>query len=329
MSASRRRLLCLAMVAALGSLSLAHAQKLPAGKTVRIVVPYAAGGTTDVLARQVARGMADVLGMPVVVDNRPGGAGTIAGGFVVSQPADGLTLLLGGLEIATAPSLVAQKTFVPTRDLAGVSGLTLGPLVLLVNPQKTSARTIQELIAQAKANPGTMTFASAGNGNVTHLFGQIFARTARVDIRHVPYRGAAPALTDLQGGVVTFMMAGTGSVQQLVANGNLRALAVTGKDPAAAGFPGLPTFADAGVPMPETDAGAWTGLFAPRGTPKETIDQLHQAISKVLAQPALKSQLAAIGLATEAMAPEVLQAHLTSQTQVWGQFIAQAGIKAE
>lgn len=297
MSASRRQLLALAFTAALGCAPLAQAQKLPAGKTVRIVVPYAAGGTTDVLARQVARGLADVLGQPVVVENRPGGAGTIAGGYVVSQPADGLTLMVGGLEIATAPSLVAQKTFVPTRDLAGVSGLTLGPLVMLVNPQKTSARTVAELVAQAKANPGALTFASAGNGNVTHLFGQIFARTAGVDMRHVPYRGAAPALTDLQGGQVTMMMAGTGSVQQLVASGNLRALAVTGKDPAGAGFPGVPSFADAGLPMPETDAGAWTGLFAPKGTPKETIDQLHQAVSRVMAQPALKSQLAAIGLA--------------------------------
>ena len=329
MPASRRQLLSLAMLAALGAAPAAQAQRLPAGKTVRIVVPYAAGGTTDVLARQVAKGMADVLGLPVVVDNRPGGAGTIAGGYVVSQPADGLTLLLGGLEIATAPSLMAQRTFVPTRDLAGVSGLTLGPLVLLVNPQKTSARTVQELVALAKASPGAMTFASAGNGNVTHLFGQIFARTAGIDMRHVPYRGAAQALTDLQGGQVTMMMAGTGSVQQLVASGSLRALAVTGKDPAGAGFPGVPTFADAGVSMPETDAGAWTGLFAPRGTPRETIEQLHQAVTKVLAQSALRSQLAAIGLATEAMAPDALQAHLASQTQVWGQIIAQAGIKAE
>lgn len=329
MTASRRQLLALAFAAALGGAPMAQAQKLPAGKTVRIVVPYAAGGTTDVLARQVARGLADVLGQPVVVDNRPGGAGTIAGSYVVSQPADGLTLMVGGLEIATAPSLVAQKTFVPTRDLAGVSGLTLGPLVMLVNPQKTGARTVAELVAQAKANPGALTFASAGNGNVTHLFGQIFARTAGVDMRHVPYRGAAPALTDLQGGQVTMMMAGTGSVQQLVASGNLRALAVTGKDPAGAGFPGVPSFADAGLPMPETDAGAWTGLFAPKGTPKETIDQLHQAVSRVMAQPALKSQLAAIGLASEAMAPDTLQSHLASQTQVWGQIIAQAGIKAE
>lgn len=329
MPTTRRQLLTWSLMTVLGSAPLAHAQPIPAGKAVRIVVPYAAGGTTDVLARQVARGLAEVLGQPVVVENRPGGAGTIAGGYVVSQPADGLTLLLGGMEIATAPSLVAQRSFLATRDLLGVSGLTLGPLVLLVNPQKTSARTLQELITQAKSAAGSMTFASAGNGNVTHLFGQIFARTAGADIRHVPYRGAAPALTDLQGGQVTMMMAGTGSVQQLVANGNLRALAVTGKDAAAAGFPGVPTFAQAGLPMPETDAGAWTGLFAPKGTPKETLDQLHQAVARVLAQPALKSQLAAIGLATEAMTPDALQAHLASQTLVWAQIIAQAGIKAE
>lgn len=329
MPVSRRPLLALALFALFGAATAAQAQKLAPGKPVHIVVPYAAGGTTDVLSRLVAKGLADAIGQPVIVDNKPGGAGTIAGSYVAGQPADGLTLLVGGLEMATAPSLVAQKSFVPTRDLTGVAGLTLGPLVLLVNPQKTAAKTLSELIAQAKAQPGTLTFASAGNGNVTHLFGQIFAHTAGLDLRHVPYRGAAPALTDLQGGQVTMMMAGTGSVQQLVASGQLRALAVTGKDAAGAGFPGVPTFAEAGLPMPETDAGAWTGLFAPKGTPLEAINQLQQAVAKVLAQPELKERFATIGLAPEPMAPEALQARLASQTRVWRQIIAQSGIRAE
>ncbi|MDB5859392.1 MAG: LacI family transcriptional regulator [Ramlibacter sp.] len=325
----RRHLMALALAAAAGLATPAFAQKLPAGKPVHIVVPYAAGGTTDVLARQVAMRLSEVLGQPVLVENKPGGAGTIAGGYVASQPADGLTLLLGGIEMATIPSLVPQKAFVPTRDLAAVAGLSVGPLVLVVNPQKTNVKTLGELIALAKSQPGALTFASAGNGNVTHLFGEIFKRSAKVDVRHVPYRGAAPALTDLQGGQVTLMVAGTAGVRQLVANGNLRALAVTGKDAALAGLPGVPTFGEAGLPMPETEAGAWTALFAPKDTPRETVAQLNQAVKAVLAQPELKTQFAGIGLAPEVMTPEALQAHLVAQTQAWTQVITQAGIKAE
>ena len=327
MSIQRRPLLALALAAALAA--PASAQKLPAGKPVRIVVPYAAGGTTDILARHVATRLADVLGQPVVVENKPGGAGTIAGAAVAAAPADGLTLMLGGLELATAPSLVAQKAFVPTRDLTAVASLTTGPLVLVVNPQKTQAKTLAELVAFAKSQPGAVTFASAGNGNVTHLFGEIFKRTAGADLRHVPYRGAAPALTDLQGGQVTLMMAGTASVRQLVAGGQLRALAITGRDAAGAGFPGVPTFAQAGLPMPDTDYGAWTALFAPKDTPKDTLMQLNQAVNTVLSQPEMRTQLAAIGLAAEPSTPQALQAHLAAQTQAWTQLITHAAIKVE
>ncbi|VWX63344.1 conserved hypothetical protein [Burkholderiales bacterium 8X] len=324
---SRRTLL----VMTLASAAAPHvpAQKLPAAKPVRIVVPYAPGGTTDILGRQVAARLAEMLGQPVLIENKPGGGGTIGGAYVAAAPADGLTLLLGGLELATAPSLVGQKAFVPTRDLAAVAPLSIGPLVLVVNSQKTSVASLRELVALAKSQPGGLTFASAGNGNVTHLFGEIFKRAAGVDLRHVPYRGAAPALTDLQGGQVTMMMAGTASVRQLVAAGTLRALAVTGKDAAGAGFPGVPTFAEAGLAMPDTDFGAWTALFAPQGTPKEAIAQLNQAVNAALAQPETRTSFANLGLAVEAGTAESLQANLASQTQVWSQLIAQASIKAD
>jgi len=150
-----------------------------------------------------------------------------------------------------------------------------------------------------------------------------------VDIRHVPYRGAAPALTDLQGGQVTMMVAGTAGVRQLLVAGTLKALAVTGNDGKLAGVPGVPTFKDAGLPMPETEEGAWTALFAPRDTPRETIVQLEQAVRTVLGQTELLSQFAAIGLAPEAMTNDKVQAHLVQQTQAWTQVITQAGIKAE
>jgi tripartite-type tricarboxylate transporter receptor subunit TctC len=324
----RRRLLAAIAAAALVA-APGWAQKLPAGKPVRIVVPYAPGGTTDILARQIGARLADVLGHAVVIDNKPGGGGTIAGAQVAAAPPDGLTLLLGGIEMATAPALVGDKNFLATRDLTGVASLTLGPLVLVVNPQKTQAKSLSELIAAARAQPGALTIASAGNGNVTHLFGEIFKRTARIDVRHVPYRGAAPALTDLQAGEVSMMIAGTASVRQFVTSGHLRALAVTGKDAAAAGLAGVPTFAEAGLPMPEADAGAWTALFAPKNTPREAVQQINQAVNTVLAQPEMRTQLAAIGLAPERAAPEGVQALLATQTQAWTQLLTQAGIKVE
>ncbi|RYY85363.1 MAG: tripartite tricarboxylate transporter substrate binding protein, partial [Comamonadaceae bacterium] len=241
----------------------------------------------------------------------------------------GPTLLLGGMELATAPALVGDRTFLATRDLAAVAPLTLGPLVLVVNAQKTQARSLAELLAAARAQPGALTIASAGNGNVTHLFGEIFKRTAKIDVRHVPYRGAVPALTDLQAGEVTMMLAGTANVRQLVTAGSLRALAITGQDAAVLGLPGVPTFAQAGLPMPETDAGAWTALFAPKATPRDAVLQINQAVQAVLAQPELRAQLSAIGLAAAPGTPDAVQALLASQSRVWTDLIAQAGIKAE
>ncbi|RYY92526.1 MAG: tripartite tricarboxylate transporter substrate binding protein [Comamonadaceae bacterium] len=324
----RRRRLVAAIAAGL-AVPAVLAQKLPAGKPVRIVVPYAPGGTTDILARQIGTRLATALGHAVVVENKPGGAGTIAGAMVAAAPADGLTLLLGGVELATAPALVGDRTFLATRDVAAVASLTSGPLVLVVNAQKTQARSLAELLAAARAQPGAFTIASAGNGNVTHLFGEIFKRTAKVDVRHVPYRGAVPALTDLQAGEVTMMMVGTANVRQLVTAGNLRALAVTGQDASVLGLPGVPTFAQAGLPMAETDAGAWTALFAPKAIPRDAVQQINQAVNAVLAQPELRAQLAAIGLAAEPAAPEAVQALLAAQTRVWTELTAQSGIKVE
>jgi tripartite-type tricarboxylate transporter receptor subunit TctC len=196
----------------------------------------------------------------------------------------------------------------------------------VIQPEKTPAKNLAELIALAKAQPGALTFGSAGNGNVTHLFGELFRRAAGVDIRHVPYKGTGPALTDLQGGQITMLMAGPGGVRPLIAAGRLRPLALTGQDAAIAGLGDVPTFAQAGVPMPETDMGAWQGLFAPRGTPRETIAQINRAVHTVLAQPEMRTYLTSIATAPNPTTPEALGALLASQTRVWGQVIAQAGI---
>ncbi|MDI3383898.1 tripartite tricarboxylate transporter substrate-binding protein [Xenophilus aerolatus] len=292
---------------------------------MRLVVPYAAGGTTDVVARLVGARLARVLERPVVVENRPGGGGTLAGTQVATAAADGLTLLLGGMEIATAPSLIGSRQFLATRDVRGVAGLTLGPLVLVVHPETTEARTLQALIAQCRARPGEFTFASAGIGNVTHLFGEIFKRTAAIDIRHVPYRGAAGALTDLQAGLVTMMLGGTASVQPLVSAGKLRALAITGRQ-RTSGLPGVPTFAEAGLSIPATDSGAWLALFAPARASAEAIAPVHRAIDEILTQPELLGQLAVQGLVAQPMSPLEVDGLLRTQTTVWSELIAQSGI---
>ncbi len=304
----------------------AQAQSIANGQPVHLVVPYSAGGTTDIVARLLASQLSEELGQPVVVDNRPGGGGTIALGHVAQAPANGTTLLIGGLEITTAPSLVANQEALATRDLTGVSGLTLGPLVLTINPEQSSYSSLAELLDDARANPGKLTYASAGIGNVTHLFGEIFTQKADVDIRHIPYRGAAPALTDLQAGEVTLMMAGTGGVRPLIESGRLKALAVTGNDAAQAGVPDVPTFAEADLPLPETESGAWTALFAPQGTPPATIDRLEQAMQATLEKPAIQEKLASAGLAPFFLSSEQVNEHLAEQSDIWITLIEQAGI---
>lgn len=324
-----RRLLLAAGLCA--SIPLRAGAQATAGSNapVRFLVPYAPGGTTDVLARLIAARAADVLGRPVVVENRPGASGTIAGALVASSAPDGSTLLVGGMEIATAPSLIPGSSFAATRDLAGVAGLTVGPLVLVVSPAATGARSLQELIAECRAHPGAATFASAGVGNVTHLFGEIFRRSAKIDIRHVPYKGAAAALTDLQSGLVTMMMAGTASVRPFVTGGQLRALAVTGREAAASNLPGIPSFADAGLPMPATDGGAWTALFAPKATPAAALRHVDDAIGAALAAPEVQSRLSILGLAPAAKDPGEVDALLASQTRVWSELIVRSGIKLD
>ncbi|VTU45174.1 Bug family tripartite tricarboxylate transporter substrate binding protein [Variovorax sp. PBL-E5] len=327
MKIHRRDALCAAAVLLAGS--RAWAQKLPADRPVHIVVPFAPGGTTDIIARQVSVKLSEVLSQSVVVDNRPGGAGTIAGALVAHAAPDGSTLLLGGLDLATGATLLGGHTsFDPPRDLSAIAPLTLGPVVLLVNPSKTRFDSLAELISAARAQPGTLTFGSAGNGNVTHLFGEIFKRSAKIDLRHVPYRGAAPAMTDLMGGQITMMFGGTASAREMVAAGQLKALAVTGAEPPA-GLAGVPTFAQAGLPMPETELGAWTGLFGPAGMPEGVVTRLNQAVNTVLQMPELRRQLAQNGLVADPGSAAMLQARLASQTRTWAQVIRSAGITLE
>lgn len=325
MGLHRRHFLCF-MAAAL-SMRLAFAQKFPA-RPIHLVVPFAPGGATDMMARHIALRLADLLGQAVVVDNKPGGGGNIAGTAVAGSPPDGYTLLIGGMETATNPHLMPSKTFNPTKDLTPIASLTLGSLVLIVNPNKTKFNTLGELIAAAKAHPDELTFGSAGNGSVNHLFGEVFKRAARIEIRHVPYRGAAPAMADLQGGQISMMFAGRAGAQPLVAGGQMKALAMTGRTTHST-LPGVPTFEQVGLAMPDTDLGAWIGLFGPAGMPGELVTQINQAVNTVLAQPELREAMAQLGQEVDPATPEMMATRLASQTQRWGQLIKAANISLQ
>jgi tripartite-type tricarboxylate transporter receptor subunit TctC len=328
MTLSRRQLLAAATASA-GTLftPALRAQRLPANRPLSLVLPVAPGGTVDILARRLAPRLSEVLGHPVVVDNRGGGAGVIAGSLVASAVPDGTSVLLGALDLATVPALLAQKSFVPMQHLAPVGLVSAGRLVLVINPERTPVRTLAELVALAKSQPGAMTFGSAGNGNVTHLFGEMFRQAAGIDLRHVPYRGTGPAMTDLLAGQITLLMAGPASVKASVTTGKLRALALTGREPGvAAGLGEVPTFTELGLAMPDTDMGAWQGLFVAKDTPKDTVIQLNQALNTVLAEPEMQAFMASIAVAPMPGTPEALGALLASQTRAWTQVIRQAGI---
>src|SRR6516225_9256243 len=245
---------------------VARAQSWPA-RTVRIVVGFTAGGSTDIGARLIGQWLQDRLGQPFVIENRPGAGTNIATESVVRAPPDGYTLLMVGPSSAVNATLYDKLGFVFLRDISPVAGLTRQPQVLLVNPSVPAA-TVPELIAYAKANPGRITMASAGTGSMGHLVGEFFKMTAGVDVVHVPYRGAGPALTDLLGGQVLTSFAGIAGSIAYVRTGKLRALAVTTATRSEA-LPDVPTVSEF---VPGFEAGDWLGVGAPRGTPADIID---------------------------------------------------------
>src|SRR6266513_868674 len=266
----------LALSAALASFSAAA--QYP-GKPVRIVVPFSPGGTTDILARAVGQKLTEAWSQPIVIDNRPGASGMIGAESVAKAAPDGYTVLMASVaEVAINQSLYARMTYDPLKDLAPVTLAGFTPLILVVHPS-VQARSVKQLIGLAKAKPGRFTFASPGNGSVQHLSGELMKTVARVDITHVPYKGGAPAVTDLVGGQISMFFAGMPIVMPHVKAGRLRALAVTvtKRSPAA---PDVPTMEEAGVPG--FDISNWFGVYVPAATPKAVIAKLNSEMSRVL-----------------------------------------------
>ncbi len=316
-------MLAMAMVFAMPG---AHAQAPYPSKPIRIVVPFPAGGTTDILARAVALKLTETGGQPVVVDNRPGAGGNIGAELVAKSAPDGYTLLMGTVGThAINPVLYAKIPYDPQRDFAPVILVAGVPNVLVVNPA-LPVNSVQELIAYGKANPGKLNFASSGSGTSIHLSGELFKSMSGVPMTHVPYKGSAPALTDLLGGQVQLMFDNLPSALPHIKAGKLRALAVTGAQRAPA-LPDVPTVAEAG--LPGFEASSWFGLLAPAGTPKDIIARLHAEVAKWLATPEARNRLAAQGANAVGNSPEEFAQFIATETVKWRRVVKESGAKIE
>lgn len=295
-------------------------------RPIRLVVPFPAGGGADALARTIMPHVAHELGTPIIIDNRPGAGGNVGAEFVARAAPDGYTLLYGtnGTH-AINQSLYGNLRFDPVRDFLPVSRMTLIAAMLVVNPE-FPARSVAELIREAKAHPGKYNFASAGNGTTSHLAGELFATMAGIDIVHVPYRGGAAAVTDVAGGQVPMMIDVMPNVLPFAKTGRLRGLAVTTarRSPAA---PGYPTIAESG--LSGFDVSAWDGVLAPVGTPGATVERLNAAIRAALDNPNLRDALIARGAQPVAGSPADFARHIASETGKWAKVVRKSGAKVD
>ena len=309
----------------LGNASLVHAQDYPS-KPVRFVVPFAPGGTTDVLARLVGEKLSASLGQQFVVDNKPGAGGNVGTAQVAKAEPDGYTLLMGTVGThAINASIYPSLPYDPVQDFAPVTLVATVPNVLVVNPE-VPANSVAELIALAKEKPGELNFASSGNGTSIHLSGELFKAMTGVDIVHVPYKGSGPAVVDLLGGQVEMMFDNLPSSAPHIKAGKLRPLGVTSKERSPT-LPDVPTIAEAGVPGYE--ALSWFGVLVPAGTPDAVVTRLQQEIAKILADPAMRERFAELGAVPAGDTPAEFAAFIGSETAKWADVVQKAGITLE
>jgi len=325
MKLPRRKFLHLAAgAAALPALSrIASAQTYPT-RPVRLIVGFAAGQAIDILARLIAQSLSERFGQQFIVENRPGGGGNIATEAVVRAPPDGYTLLAVGSNNMINATLYEKLNFDFIRDIALVASIYRVPQVMEVNPS-FPAKTLPELIAYAKANPGKINFASAGNGSVAHVTAELFKMMAGVNMQHVPYRGAAPALTDLLGGQVHLMFDNMPSSIEHIRAGRLRPLAVTATA-RLEGLPDVPTVADF---LPGFETSAWAGIGAPKNTPAEIIDQLNRETNAALADPKLKARVADLGGMVFPLSSAEYEKRVAEETEKWGKVVKFSGARPD
>jgi tripartite-type tricarboxylate transporter receptor subunit TctC len=311
------------MAAAAGFPHLASADDYPS-RPVRIVAGFAAGGGVDITARLIGQWLNQRMGQSFVTENRPGAGGNIGTEAVVNAAADGCTLLLSTVPNAVNASLYDKLNFNFIRDTAPVAGIIRVPMVILLNPS-VPVTSVPEFIAYAKANPGKVSMASAGNGSAPHMAGELFKMMAGVDLVHIPYRGQGPALTDLLGGDVQVLFATAPGTTDYIRTGKLRALAVTSSTRAEV-LPQLPTVADF---VPGYEASQWYGISAPKNTPADIVARLNLEINAAIADPATKARLAAIGGEPLPGSPAEFGRLIAEETEKWAKVVRAAGIKPE
>ena len=325
MKLARRRFLYLAAgAAALPAVSpIATAQTYPT-RPVRFIIGYPAGGSADLTARLLGQWLSERLGQPFVIESRPGAGTNIATETVVNAPPDGYTLLLVAPANAINATLYEKLNHNFMRDIAPVAGLIRFPNVIVVNPS-VPAKTVPELIAYAKANPGKLNMASSGNGSTIHVSGELFKMMTGVNMVHVPYRGGAPALTDMISGQVQVMFDNVPTSIEFIRAGKLRALAVTTATRSEV-LPDLPTVADF---VPGYEASAWYGVGVPKGTPDDVIDKLNKEINAILADPKAKARLADLGASLLAGSPADFGKLVADETEKWGKVVKFSGAKPD
>jgi len=302
---------------------IVRAQAYPS-KPVRLIVPLAAGGATDIIARLIGQRLSERLGQPFVIDNRPGAGGNLGTETVVKAQPDGYTILLASTSNAINATLYDKLSFNFIRDIAPVATISRNSLVMVVHPS-LPAKTVSEFITYAKANPRKLNMASPGNGSPNHVAGELFKMMTGIDMVHVPYRSGGPALTDLLGGQVQVMFPATVSSIEYIRDGRLRALAVTTAARADA-LPDIPTVAEF---VPNYEASNWFGMCAPKATPAEIVDKLNKEINAALADHSIQSRLADLGSVPLALSPAHFGKLIADDTEKWGNVIRSANIKPD
>jgi tripartite-type tricarboxylate transporter receptor subunit TctC len=304
----------------------ASAQEKWPAKAITYVVPFPTGGTTDTLARLIGQRLGAALGTTIVVDNKPGAGGNIGSEFVARAAPDGYTILGGTISShAINVSLYSKLGYDPVKSFAPITLIGSNPNVLVV-PASSPFKSVADVLAAAREKPGSIAFASAGNGTSQHLSGELFKSLAKVDLIHIPYKGSAPAIQDVMSGQVPMMFDTSVVAGPHIQSGKLRALAVTSGKRAPA-FPNVPTVAEAGVPGYELVS--WQAIFAPAGTPQPIVDRLYTEIAKILKSPEMQERLANLGMEASGMSPAEFAAFQRSEIEKWARVVKAANVKID
>lgn len=304
---------------------LCHAQEWPT-KSIKWIVPFPPGGAMDVIARALAESSSKALGQAVFIENKPGAGGNIGAEFVARSEADGYTLLITSIGMATNKFLYPKLSYDPTKDFAPVSLVAVVPNVLVTNSTQPNVKTVADVIANAKAQPGKLTYASAGNGTSIHLAGEVFTSMAKIDMQHVPYKGSGPAVTDLLGGQVNYMFDSITSAKPHILSGKLRPIGLT-TIKRSKSLPGVPTISESG--LPGYNVTPWFAVFVPANTPKAVIKKLNAALVSSMGTQMIKEKFESIGAEPVGSSPEELSSYLDKEIEYWGRLITTNNIRPD